>query len=115
MNQVVAIGDRLHIITRRLFSDDLRRHFVGEVLTVDGDLCEVRGFTFVYDTFKNDYVRYAGARVRVFGLGDAGQIVNKLPAELDVSQVRYRIVDGRLIASDGKAFTLEINEFGTKD
>lgn len=112
---MVVIGDKLHIVTRRLFADDLRRHFVGEVLHVGGDLCEVQGYAFVYDIFKNDYSRYAGIRRRIFGLGDSGHIINKLPDGLVVGEVRYRTVEGRLVATDGKDFTLEINEFGTKD
>ena len=45
--QVIDVGDKVHIITRRLFEDDIRRHFVGEVTRVSGELQEVQGYTFV--------------------------------------------------------------------
>jgi hypothetical protein len=39
----IEIGDKVHIITRRRFESDMRRHFVGEVIGISGELCRLRG------------------------------------------------------------------------
>lgn len=111
--QVVAPGDKLHIMTRRLFPDDLRRHFAGEVIRVAGELCELNGYAFVFHPSSNEYQKRPKLRTRVFSLGDAIHIVNKLPRDLKVDELAYRIVDGRLVVSDDSGFLLEINEFGS--
>ena len=51
----IETGDKLHIITRRLFPDDLRRHFVGEVTRAIGHLCHLQGYVFVFNSGTNEY------------------------------------------------------------
>ena len=53
--QVLEVGDKLHIITRRRFEGDLLRHFAGEVTGISGDLQEVQGYTFVFNRGSNEY------------------------------------------------------------
>lgn len=48
----------------------------------------------------------------MFGPSDAGHIVNVLPVEVDVSELRYTIVDGRLALTDDRGYSLDIDEFG---
>ncbi len=110
--QVVGVGDKLHIVTRRIFEDDLRRHYMGEVVSVSDRLCAVRGYTFVFDRNQGEYRRHEDVRTRILSLGDAGHIVNKLPSEVDVHSMEYRSVDGSLVVADVSGFTLDINEFG---
>lgn len=110
--RVVSRGDKLHIITRRLFEDDVRRHFLGEVMVASGSLCEIRGYTFVFHAGTNEYVRRPEIRTRIYSLADAGHIVNKLPREVDIAALEYRVVENRLVVTDTRGFTLDINEFG---
>lgn len=107
----IDLGDKLHIITRRRFEGDIRRHFVGEVIGISGELQSVRGYTFVFNTGTNDYKRERESRTRVLSVGHDGLIVNKLPPETVIESVEYRLQDKRLVVSDGK-FALEIHEFG---
>ena len=109
---IIQIGDKLHIMTRRLFSDDLRRHFVGEVVKAVGPVCAVEGHTFVFHAGTNEYQRRPEKRTRVFSLADANHIVNILPPDVDLALLEYRKVRGRLVVTDTKEFTLDINEFG---
>jgi hypothetical protein len=111
--QVVEIGDKLHIMTRRFFDDDIRRNFVGEMIGLSAHLVELRGYTFIFHSGLNDYRRLPEIRKRLFSLGEAGHVVNKIPRDVDVETVGYRIVDKRLVVSDGKSFHLPINEFGS--
>lgn len=113
MGAVVEIGDKLHIMTRRLFEEDVRRHFVGEVTAVSDVLAEVQGYTFIFHSGTNEYTRLPEARTRLFSLGDSGHIVNKIPREVDIGSIVYRTIESRLVISDGRAFSLPVNEFGS--
>ena len=111
-DSVLAVGDKLHIITRRLFADDVHPHFVGEISAVTGQIFRVKGSSFVFDSGTNSYVRHPEARTRLFSLSDAGYIINAIPQEVELNSLQYRIVDGRLEITDSRGFSLEINEFG---
>lgn len=37
-------NEKLHIVERRLFNDDLRRHFIGEVVECSDSAVRVTGF-----------------------------------------------------------------------
>ena len=110
--QVIEVGDKLHIITRRLFEGDNRRHFAGEVTGVSGDLQEVRGYTFVFNRGTNEYKKRPELRTRIFSLGQADFIVNKIPREVAMESLEYRTKDKRLVITDSRNFSLDINEFG---
>ena len=109
---VISIGDKVHIITRRLFDSDLRRHFVGEVTAVSGEIQEVRGYTFVFNRGTNEYKKRPELRIRIFSLGDPGFIVNKIPREVAIESLEYRFIEERLFITDGRNVALDINEFG---
>lgn len=112
MAEAVRSGDRLHVITRRGFDGDIRRHFVGEVLEFEDGIARVRGYTFLYDQFRNEFVRRPETRTRILGLGDSGHVINLLPDEVEIESLRYtHSEDRRLIVSDGRGFMLDINEF----
>jgi hypothetical protein len=111
-DSVLAVGDKLHIMTRRLFADDVHPHFVGEILAVSGALFRAQGYSFVFDSGTNSYVRHPEVRTRLFSLSDAGHIINVIPREVDLDSLQYRIVAGRLTIMDSRGFYLEINEFG---
>ena len=110
--QVLEVGDKLHIITRRLFEGDIRRHFVGEVTGISGELQEVQGYTFVFNRGTNEYKKRPELRTRIFSLGQAGFIVNKIPREVAIASLEYRLIEKRLAVTDGGKFSLDINEFG---
>lgn len=112
MADVVKTGDKLHVITRRGFDGDIRRHFVGEVLEFEDGMARVRGYTFLYDQFRNEFVRRPELRTRILGLGDSGHVINVLPDEVEIERLRYtHSEERRLIVTDGRSFTLDINEF----
>ena len=110
--QVIEVGEKMHIITRRLFEGDARRHFVGEVTRVSGELQEVRGYTFVFNRGTNEFKKRPDLRTRVFSLGQAHYIVNKIPREVALELLEYRLIDKRLVVTDSRDFVLDINEFG---
>lgn len=111
---VVRVGERIHIITRRSFGDDVRRHFVGEVEQVQRDMLRLRGYAFVFHAGRNEFERRPELRTRILSMADANHIVNVLPTHLAVESLGYRVVEGRTVLTDGRGFTLDINEFGPR-
>lgn len=109
---VITQGEKVHIIRRRNFADDLRRHFVGEVKAVDGPVIRVEGTVFIYDSAKCGYLKKAQTRTTIIDVGDSGYIVNILPVDVNIEQLAYKMVKERLVLTDNKSFTLDINEFG---
>lgn len=109
---VVEIGEKIHIMTRRRFEQDMRRHFVGSVLTSDGSIVRMEGYTFVFDPHKDNYDKRPEKRIRIIDLSGSGHIVNIIPKETVLEKVIYNISDRRLVVTDEKTFSLDINEFG---
>ena len=108
---ILNLGEKVHVITRRLFDDDLRRHFVGEVTATRDGRFRAEGFTFVFDTAMNQFVKRPELRTRVFSL-DSQQIVNVLPKGVAISKLIYKVTHKMLTVTDEQGFSLEINEFG---
>jgi hypothetical protein len=111
-DSVLAVGDKLHIMTRRLFADDVHPHFIGEVSVVAGEAFRAEGYSFVFDSGTNSYVKHPSTRARLFSLSDAGYVITVIPGEVELDSLVYRVVSGRLAITDGRGFSLEINEFG---
>lgn len=111
-NPVLSVGDKLHIMTRRLFADDVHPHFACEISAISGPIFRARGYSFVFDSGTNSYVKHPQVRTRLFSLSNAGHIINVIPQEVDLDSLEYRITEGRLAVTDGLGFSLEINEFG---
>ena len=110
---IVNKGDKLHIISRRLFEGDLRRHFAGEVVEVSGDLAQLAGYAYIFNPNTNEYVRMPERRQRIIGLGSAGVIINMLPREIKLEDLVYLVNrEKRLVVTDLAGYSLDINEFG---
>lgn len=111
-SEIVAIGDKLHVMTRRNFEQDVRRHFVGEVTAIDRNLTALHGHAFVFNGSLNEYRRLPEARTRILSLADAAHIVNLVPRETDIEIVHYKTIDKRVVVTDGQGFLLPVEEFG---
>lgn len=109
---IVEIGEKIHIMARRRFEQDIRRHFVGTVLTSDGSVVRTEGYTFVFDANKDNYDKRPEERTRIFDLSDSGYVVNIIPKETVLEKVIYKLSDRRLVVTDEKTFSLDVNEFG---
>lgn len=109
---VIGTGEKVHVIERRTFESDVRRHFVGEVVATTESVMRVVGWAFVWDSNEARYVRRDDRRTRVIPLAAPGIVLNVLPHGLDVSEVRYEQEGRRMVVTDGRDFLLEINEFG---
>ncbi len=113
--ELVQLGERIHVIERRLFAGDVRRHFVGEVEARTDEALRVQGYLFVYDSGASGFVRKPELRRRLISL-DNRVIINVLPESVSVDEIRYaHDADGNLTLTDGAGFELDISEFSTKE
>ena len=72
----------------------------------------MRGYTFVFYPGPNEYVRRPEPRERIIALGDAGNIINVIPEDVNLEELVYRPSEqNRLVVTDRKSFSLDINEF----
>jgi hypothetical protein len=113
-NPVLAVGEKVHVVTRRSFPEDVRRHFVGAVVACAGDVVKVEGYAFVLHTTTNQYERRPERRVRVLSLSDVGNIVNVLPRALKLEKLKYEFSSGKLHMTYGDGYSLELTEFGPR-
>jgi len=113
--RILEEGDRVHLIERRLFTGDVRRHFAGVVEAIAIGGFRVRGHLFVYDGGPGAFIKQAEPRTRIIAF-DNRVIVNLLPREVDVGALQYEHDgDGVLRVTDGRGFRLELNEFSVRE
>ena len=103
------------MIKQRAFDIDLRRHFSGEVITATDFAVRLKGYAFILDAGTNQWIRLPEVRTQILSLLDASVIINVLPPNAMIDKAIYTIGnDKHLCVTDGETFTLDINEFGTK-
>ena len=112
---VLDQGEKLHIVIRREFADDLRRHFIGRVERVTEELARVKGYIYVYDTATTQFLKRPNVRVQIFSLSDRGNMITLLPPDTVMENIEYKTdANRRLTLTDGENFTIDINEFGAR-
>ena len=112
---VLKCGEKVHVIKRRVFVGDIRRHFIGEVTDATESVVRLEGHAYTLDTGTGQYVRRPEIRTRIISLVDANIIINVLPPNAKIDKAAYTTSkDGHLCVTDGETFTLDINEFGYK-
>jgi hypothetical protein len=108
-------GEKFHMVERRRFDSDVRRHFVGVVEDVSEGTVRARGFAFVFDTGSGGFVKKNEWRTRIISLLDADNVINVLPDSFEPEHARYTLdSDRRLVLTDGKDLQLDIHEFGPR-
>jgi hypothetical protein len=106
-------GEKVHVIERRLFDGDTRRHFVGEVEGATEVAARVNGYTFVCNPMTGNFDRREPARTRIIPLGAAGLVLYVIPKEIEVEAVRYEWTAGnRLVVRAGR-WELFLDEFAS--
>lgn len=106
-------GEKLFVITRRLFEGDRIRLFVGEVQKSSNVAIKVRGYAFVHDEFTNAIVRREDIRTRIISTVDAVNIIMVIPKETVLENVQYKLNDmNERVITDNDSFSMNLNEFG---
>ena len=112
---IVREGEKLHVITRRLFEGDVRRHFIGVVTEAEGVLVRLKGYVFVFESVTNSWVKRPEQRTRILSVGDSGQIVKVVPQNVELEALSYKLSPAKhMCVTDGKDYWLDINEFSAQ-
>ncbi|CAN5619693.1 hypothetical protein BH24DEI1_BH24DEI1_18260 [soil metagenome] len=121
---LLSVGEKIHIVTRLLFENDVRRHFVGEVEAATESIARIRGYAFVFEFDSNMYrfVRRPELRVRLVSLADGNNVINIIPREVDLEDLQYEDLQydsspgktKHVVITDGKSFSLDVHEFSRK-
>jgi hypothetical protein len=112
---LISHGEKVHVVSRREFETDVRRHFIGVVTEASESAVRVRGYVFVYDKLHAQFIKRPDLRERLVPFVDGSVIINILPPEADIESAYYRAgEDGRLCVTDGSSFEMCIDEFGVK-
>ncbi len=110
---ILRPGEKIHVMHRRRFEKDVRRHFVGEVEGYEQGLARASGFVFVIDDLsKHLFVKRPDRRTKLLSIGSGDVIVNVIPQTVDVEKVAYELNDRSLVVTDGSDWTMEVKEFG---
>ena len=113
--ELVRPGEIIHVIERRLFAGDVRRHFVGEIEACTQLALRVKGYLFVYDSGASGFTRKPETRTRLIPL-DNRVIINLLPQGVSVEAIGYgHDAEGNLTLTDGAGFELDISEFSARE
>jgi hypothetical protein len=107
----ISVGEGVIVITRRLFPEDERRHFIGRVTAWSGSMIRVSGQAWIANAIGN-FERRADARTRLFSLATGGEILVVIPPGVDLDNLTYNSTQGRLVITDGSGYSLDISEFG---
>ncbi|MFC1624394.1 hypothetical protein ACFL28_03670 [Candidatus Omnitrophota bacterium] len=108
---ILEKGEKVHIVERRYFPDDVRRHFCGEVIDSTEHLLRVAGYAWAWDARTSQFIKRKSNRERLFCLGDR-LTINLLPKEADLDNVKYSYSreEGHMV-TDSKSFSFNITEF----
>jgi len=113
---IMKTGEKIHIVERRAFEGDVRRHFVGEIVECNDTVARARGYVFVCDRIKNEFVRKPEPRERIVSLIDARLVINIISPETQLDKTHYVTLTekphNRLIITDDGKFSLDVHEFG---
>lgn len=110
---ILQPGEKVHLIHRRRYDKDQRRHFAGEVENYEHGLARIKGYAFVTDDFnKHEFIRRDDMRTKIAPLSSGELIVNIIPDNVDIELIRYELQNRQLMVTDG-SWKMDVKEFGS--
>lgn len=108
---ILKPGEIIHVIHR--FEKDLKRHFVGEVECLQDSVVRVSGYAFVVENPRtHEFVKRPDRRTKIIPLTDGDLVINVLPTEVRLEDLRYEEHNHRLCITDGQKWKMDLKEFG---
>lgn len=104
-------GEKVFVVDRRLYEDDIPRHFVGEVEMSSAVGFRAKGYPYYHNAMLGNFVRKNNPRTRVFTF-DNHLIVNVLPEDCDIDNVEHVLTESGTILTDSRSFKMDVSEFG---
>ena len=94
---LLSPGEKIHVMHRRRFDKDVRRHFVGEVESYEQGVARASGYVFVIDDLsKHLFVKRPDRRTKLVPITSGDVIVNVIPNTVDLERVAYEMKDRSL-------------------
>lgn len=87
---LLEISEKIHVVVRRSFESELRRHFIGEVKAVNGSIARVEGYFLLFDTTKNIFVKQPSVRETIMDLSSSEYWVNIIPKDVKLEDLNYK-------------------------
>jgi hypothetical protein len=110
---ILSPGDKIHVMHRRRFEKDVRRHFVGEVENCEQGVARASGYVFVIDDLsKHLFVKRPDRWTKLISIISGDVIVNVIPETVEVESVAYELKDRSLVVTDGGDWAMDVKEFG---
>src|SRR5512137_775556 len=108
---LLSPGEKIHVMHRRRFEKDVRRHFVGEVEGYEQGVARASGYVFVIDDLsKHLFVKRPDRRTKLIPIMSGDVIVNVIPETVDLEQVAYELEDRNLVVTDGSSWSMDVKE-----
>lgn len=103
-------GNKVLIAHRRLFRGDAAHYFAGRVDAYDAGLIKVTGHSYIREPITGRLIEKTDARTKILALASGTLIVYELPASTAMESLAFDWEDGRLVASDGQGFMMNLGE-----
>ena len=103
-------GDKILVAHRRLFRGDVAHYFAGRVDAYDAGMVRATGHSYIRDPVTGSMVEKTDARTKVLALASGTLLVYLLPAATALESLTFAWSDGRVNASDGKGFSMNLGE-----
>ena len=112
---ILSKGEKVHVLIRREYEEDIRLRFVGEVVEATDTVVRIRGYAFVFDAGGvNAFVRSAEQMERIVSLVDSGNIIHVIPREVKLEELHFVDERDRNVLTDGKSFSMTTDAFGAR-
>ena len=106
-------GDKIHVMHRRNFEKDVRRHFVGQVEAYEQGVARASGYVFVIDDLSRHlFVKRPDLRTKLIPVGSGDVVINVVPGSVALEKVEYVLRDRSLFVTDGSDWSMDVKEFG---
>ena len=92
---ILESGNKVLVAHRRLFRDEDRRFFVGEVLAYEAGIAKLHGYSFVIDTVRGLGLRKRDPRITLISLQAGTLITYQLPDDTDLETAKFELVKAR--------------------
>ena len=111
---ILSKGEKVHVLIRREYEEDIRLRFVGEVVEATDTVVRLRGYAFVFDTDIAKFVRSGEQMERIVSLVDSGNIIHIIPKEIKLEELHFVDERNRNVLTDGKSFSMTTDAFGAR-
>jgi hypothetical protein len=107
---ILEKGEKIHVIHRRHFQEEARRHFIGVVDGYESGVARVTGYIYSVDRAKFSFVKRPELRTRIVSLVSGDLFINVIPSEVDLEKVVYKQEDRVVRVTDGTDWHLDLSE-----